>query len=310
MPLCHRSLKSSPLRGAKDSKGCRGKCLSQSESRSYYDTMTEMIANMGVAGEGAVIIFVAVVGVAVGSFLNVCIDRLPVGQSLVRPPSHCPACQRQLSVLDLIPVFSYLWLRGRCRYCRAPIGGRVLAVEAGTGLLFAFIWWSYGFGISTAITAFYGSLFLVLAVIDLERGIILNKIVYPTIALTLLLTLFCSISAPSTILCLIPSIFDSLIGGMVASGILLLPALVYKGSMGWGDVKMAALVGLVTGFPLAFVALLIAMIAGGLIAALLLLLRLRRRKDAIPFGPFLSFGTLVTLFWGSSIFGWYLQLLS
>ncbi|MFC1870367.1 prepilin peptidase, partial [Chloroflexota bacterium] len=127
----------------------------------------------------AIIIIFGLLGVAVGSFLNVCIDRLPGGGSLLKPPSRCPACQRRLTPRDLIPVFSYLWLRGRCRYCQSPIPRRVLWVELSTGLMFVFLWWQYGPTLELGIVTFYFCLLIVILVIDLEQGLILNKVVYP-----------------------------------------------------------------------------------------------------------------------------------
>ena len=239
-----------------------------------------------------------VVGIAIGSFLNVCIDRLPEKQSLLRPASHCPACQRRLALKDLIPVFSYLWLRGRCRYCRAPIPQRVLWVELGTGLMFAFLWWWYGFTPELGIMSFYFCLLAAILVIDLERGVILNKVVYPAAAIALIIAAFTSN----------PGIIKVLIGGGLGLVIMLLVALVSRGGIGWGDVKMGGLVGLLTGFPLVLVSLLLAVVSGGIVAAVLLLLKIKQRKQAIPFGPFLSLGTMLTLLWGASILNWYLQL--
>ena len=241
----------------------------------------------------------ALFGSAIGSFLNVCIDRLPLGKSLVYPPSHCDACQHPLAPKDLIPVFSYLWLRRRCRYCQAPIPRRLFWVETGSGLLFAFIYWHYGLSVELAVTAFYGSLFIVLLVIDLEHQLILNKIVYPAAVVALIIDVF----LPQ------PGIINGVIGGAIGFVFLLIPALIYRGGMGWGDVKMAALIGLVTGFPLVFVALLMGVILGGLVAGILLLLKIKKRKEAIPFGPFLSLATMATLLWGSNILNWYLGLL-
>lgn len=244
-----------------------------------------------------VIVF-ALVGTAIGSFLNVCIDRLPERQSLLRPASHCPACKHRLAFRDLIPIFSYLWLRGRCRYCQAPIPQRILWVELGTGLMFAFLWWRYGLTPELGIISFYFCLLTVILVIDLERGVILNKVVYPAAAIALIIAAF----MPN------PGIIKVLIGGGLGLVILLLVALVSKGGIGWGDVKMAGLVGLLTGFPLVLVSLLLAVVSGGLVAAVLLALKIKRRKQAIPFGPFLSLGAMLTLLWGTSILNWYLQL--
>ncbi len=247
--------------------------------------------------ETVFIVVFALFGTTIGSFLNVCIDRLPIGKSLARPPSHCDACQHCLLPKDLIPVFSYLRLRGRCHYCQAAIPRRVFWIELGTGPFFAFTYWHYGLSAEFAVSAFYYCLFAVLGVIDLERKLILNKIVYPAAAAALIIDGF-----------LPPGILNAVIGGAIGFVLLLIPALIYRGGMGWGDVKMAMLIGLVTGFPLVFVSLLMGIILGGLVAGLLLLFKLKRRKEPIPLGPFLSLTTMVTLLWGSHILNWYLGL--
>ena len=254
---------------------------------------------------GFIVIFV-LLGMAVASFLNVCCDRLPAGGSLVYPPSHCPACQRRLAIKYLIPVFSYLWLRGRCRYCRAPIPRRILWVEIATAVLFGFACWHYGLSIELAIALFYICLFIMILVIDLEHGLILNKVVYPAAAVALLISIFFSIFLPQ--LEIVPHIAQAGIGGGIGLVVFLLVVLISRGGMGWGDVKLAALIGLVIGFPLIIVALLMGIILGGLVAVLLLTLKIKRRKEAIPFGPFLSLATIVTLLWGSDILNWYLGL--
>ena len=140
--------------------------------------------------EVVLIVVFALLGTAIGSFLNVCIDRLPVGKSLLYPPSHCDACQHHLSPRDLVPVFSYLWLRGRCRYCHVAIPRRVLWVEVASGLLFAFLYWRYGLSVEFAVTASYCCLFIVLGVIDLEHKLILNKIVYPAALVALIISFY------------------------------------------------------------------------------------------------------------------------
>jgi len=254
---------------------------------------------------GFIVIFV-LLGMLVASFLNVCCDRLPAGQSLVYPPSHCPACQRRLAIKDLIPVFSYLWLRGRCRYCQALIPRRVLWVEIGTAVLFGFAYWRYGLSIELAIALFYLCLFIVILVIDFEHGLIFNKVVYPAMAVALLISIFFSIFLPQ--LKIVPEIKQAAIGGGIGLVLFFLVVLISRGGMGWGDVKLAALIGLVTGFPLIIVALLMGIILGGLVAGILLALKIKKRKEAIPFGSFLSLATIVTLLWGSDILSWYLGL--
>ncbi|MCL0095485.1 prepilin peptidase [Dehalococcoidia bacterium] len=254
-----------------------------------------------------------IVGICIGSFLNVCIDRLPRGQSIASPPSHCPACGRKLKRIELIPLVSYLWLRGRCRSCGTGIPRRVIGVELGTGFLFAFLSFSYGFGVEFLVLALCGSLFLVLAVIDLEHGLILNKIVYPAIGISLLLSPFWpSLGFARPFLGgtgMLPSALSSLSGGLIFAALLFVIALIYSGGMGWGDVKMAALIGLITGFPYVLMAMMISALISGAVAIPLLALRLRSRKEAIPFGPFLSLGAFIALLWGQELITWYLGLL-
>jgi leader peptidase (prepilin peptidase)/N-methyltransferase len=252
--------------------------------------------------EGVLIAIFALLGMIVASFLNVCIDRLPGGQSLLFPASRCPSCHHRLAIRDMVPVFSYLQLRGRCRYCRAPIPRRVLWVEVGTGVLFACLFWIYGLSIELAVAAFFSSILIVLMVIDLEHGLILNKVVYPAMAVALLTSAFLSQSE------VVPNIKYSAIGGGIGLALFLLIVLISRGGMGWGDVKMAALIGLVTGFPLVFVALFLAVILGGMAAGILLLLKIKKRKEGIPFAPFLSVAAIVTLLWGGSILSWYLEM--
>ncbi len=263
------------------------------------------------------IVLFALLGMVVASFLNVCIDRLPAGESLLFPASRCASCHRRLAIKDLIPVFSYLWLRGRCRYCQAPITKRILWVEIGTGILFAYLYWYYGLSAELAVTAFYFCLFIILMVIDLEHGLILNKVVYPSMAVALVISVFLPPSKvvyPSGTVALLintflpqPGIVQAAIGGGIGLGLFLLIVLISRGGMGWGDVKMAALIGIVTGY-LVSVALLLAVIFGGLVAVILLLLKIKRRKEGIPFAPFLSLGAMVTLLFGGNILNWYLGL--
>jgi len=238
----------------------------------------------------------SLLGTVIGSFINVCADRLPVGESLLRPASRCPACQHRLAITDLIPVFSYLWLRGRCRYCRAPIPQRVLAVELGMGLMFAFLWWRYGLTPELGIMSFYFCLLTIILVIDLEHGLILNKVVYPATGIALIIAAF----TPDL------GIVKGLMGGGLGLVVMFLLALLYRGGIGWGDVKMAGLVGVMVGFPRVLVALLLAIVGGGLVAGILLASKVKGRREAIPFGPFLSLAAMVTLLWGGDIMTWYL----
>ena len=264
--------------------------------------------------EAVFIVIFTLLGVTVASFLNVCIDRLPSNESLLFPASHCSSCRHRLSIKDLIPVFSYLWLHGRCRFCQAPIPRRLLWVEIGTGLLFGYLYWHYGLSIELAVAAFYCCLFIVLLFIDLEHGLILNKIVYPSVLVCIIISVFLPPSeliypSGSLISNFLPQlgIVQAAIGGGIGLVLFLLIVVISKGGMGWGDVKMAALIGIVTGYLIP-VAILLAVILGGLVAVILLLLKIKKRKESIPFGPFLSLATIVTLLWGGDILNWYLGL--
>jgi leader peptidase (prepilin peptidase) / N-methyltransferase len=260
------------------------------------------------------IVFAVLLGLLIGSFLNVCIDRLPAQQSLVSPPSHCSACGRRLAVTDLVPVFSYLFLRGRCRYCGAALPKRMMLVEAGTGILFGFLFWHYGLTVELAMAMAYASIFIVLTVIDLDHQLILNVIVYPAIILALALSL---LVPPSRMLAAGGSAFaapaflpeagiaQAAIGAGIGLAFFVVVIVVSRGGMGWGDAKLAALIGAITGY-LVPLAIFLAIITGGLIAVFLLVFKLKKRKEGIPFGPYLALGAMITVIWGNGIAGWYL----
>lgn len=243
-------------------------------------------------------ILIALLGAAIGSFLNVIIDRLPVRQSLLFPPSRCPACGNRLGILDLMPVLSYLCLRGRCRYCRESIPRRILWVESATMAGFVFLLWRYGLSPELGIMCFYWALLTVILVIGLERGLILDKIIYPAGAVALLINVF------SRDLGLI----NSLLGGGAGLLVMVLPLTFGRRGLGWGDVKMAGLVGLMLGFPLVLVAMFLAVVAGGLLAGLLLLFKVIKRNAAIAFSSFLAVAAMAVLLWGQNMLDWYLGL--
>jgi len=241
----------------------------------------------------------ALLGLAISSFLNVCIDRLPERASIVSPPSHCPACGRRLAPLDLIPLVSYFLLRGRCRNCGAPIPRRVLLVEAMTGLLFVLLWYHYGSSLQLLLATMYTCFFIVIFFIDLERHLVLNRVIYPAIIVALL-------AIPIT-----PNhdVVKLVGGGAIGFGVLFLIAFIYPAGMGMGDVKLATFIGLVVGFPSVFAALLISFVAGGLIGGGLLLTGLKGRKDPIPFAPFLVAGGMAAMLYGQQIIDWYVRCL-
>ena len=274
------------------------------------------------------IVIFTLLGLAVGSFLNVLIDRLPAKKSIVRPSSHCDSCEHKLSFLDLVPVFSYLILRGRCRYCQAHIPLRVLLVEVSSGLVFFLSYWrfvAYPPGdfessyIQFAITALWCCVFLTIIFIDWEHKLILNRITYPAALAGLLILGIDTISSDWSLLTYIKSfwpesgvlsvdILNGIIAGAMGFAFFFIVFLINPRGMGMGDIKLAFLIGLATGLPLAIVALLIGIFIGGLAAIVFLLMMKKSRKDVIPYGTFLAIGPIITLLWGNEIFDWYLNL--
>lgn len=235
-------------------------------------------------------VFAFFMGAAVGSFVNVVADRLPAGQSLVRPGSHCPVCGTHLRAFDLVPVLSYVWLRARCRYCGAAIPRRLPLVEAGTGLLFAFALASYGLSAAFAAAAVVLGLLVAIAIIDLEHGLILDRVVLPASVAALFMAPLWPLVGVEREFFLwsgpVASLASSLAGGVAGFGFFLAIVL-----LGLGGVVIAVWV---------------AVVAGGLVAAALLLLRKRGRKSEMPFGPFLAGGAAVALLAGPQLQSWYL----
>ena len=258
--------------------------------------------------------FIFLIGASVGSFLNVAADRVPGGRSLVRPRSYCESCQRPLASIDMIPVLSYVWLRGKCRHCKAGIPFRVVLVEAVTGALFLAVYLLHGIGVDFVVICACLSLLILISLIDLEHGLILDVMVIPSVVLLLLLAPFWSeieISRPffgdET---LIASLSNSFLSGLGAFLVFLVIAMIYPAGKGGGDVKFAPVLGLMLGFPGILFALWLAAIGGGLIAIGLVLVRRKSRKDTIPFGPFMAMGAVADLIAGPHALDWYQDLAS
>ncbi|MGQ9497209.1 MAG: prepilin peptidase [Desulfotomaculales bacterium] len=236
-------------------------------------------------------------GLSIGSFLNVVIYRLLRGESVLGGRSRCPACGRALGWCDLVPVLSYLLLRGKCRYCRAPISPRYPAVELLTGAVFAALFYRFGPTPALAKYLFLGAVLIAAAFIDLEHYLIPDRLVLAGVAGAVIL----GFAARDM------GIWPTLAGCAAGAGFLSVVAVISKGGMGGGDVKLAAVVGLFLGWPLVALALLLAVVVGGLAAAVFLLLGIKGRKDPVPFAPFIAAGTLAAILWGPHIIDWYQQ---
>jgi leader peptidase (prepilin peptidase) / N-methyltransferase len=234
---------------------------------------------------------------AFGSFLNVVVARVPIGRSVVHPPSACMECGQALAWYDNVPVLSWLVLRGRCRTCGTTISWRYPAVELSTALLVAACFWKFGLTWDAAVASFFCGVLVVLSAIDIDRRIVPNRIVLPAAVIVL---------AAQTILH--PSV-EWIAAGLGASLFLLLAALAYPRGMGMGDVKLALLLGVALGRTVP-VGMFAGMVAA-LVPSAVLFARhgTAARKMAIPFAPFLALGGLLALFAGHPLLHAYLKLL-
>lgn len=243
------------------------------------------------------LVFSALLGLAVGSFLNVVIYRVPRREGVVSGRSRCPACGHALAWYDLVPVASYLLLRGRCRYCGARVSPRYPAVEVCTAAIFVLVFWRFGLSPALAKYLFLGGLLVAASFIDLEHYIIPDGLIVAGLAGGAVLGL-----AARDV-----GLWSALAGLAVGGGALLLVALISRGGMGGGDVKLAAVTGLFLGWPLGPLGLFLGVCLGGFVAAFLLLFKIRGRKEPVPFGPFIALGSLLAMAWGREILAWYFR---
>ena len=246
-----------------------------------------------------------IVGVVVGSFLNVVIYRMPRGRSIVRPPSACPSCAARIRPWDNIPILSYLILRGRCRSCGERIPLRYLVVEVLSGTIPVLLYVVFGAGLQLFVYWPLAYALLVITFIDLDLQIIPDKITLPGIGVGLIV-------APLTGLMTLPG---SLLGVVVGGGSLyligILGAVAFnKESMGGGDVKLAAMLGAFLGWKAIVLLLLVAFLMGAVAGIAAIVRRGRDWDHIIPFGPFIASGAFLTMVWGEPALRWYMTLLS
>jgi leader peptidase (prepilin peptidase) / N-methyltransferase len=249
------------------------------------------------------IAFAAAFGALFGSFLNVCIYRLPLDKSVVWPASACPHCGRLLAWYENIPILSWMALRARCRTCGAPIGVRYPIIEAVTAVMFGFAWWHYGPGVLLASRLVFGCALIVLFAIDLEHHLLPNAITLPGIIVGVVFSFFAE-----------PGWMASLIGVLVGGGLLYGVAEAYyrvrhEEGLGMGDVKMLAMVGAFLGWKLTLLTLMLASLSGTVIGLSLIASGRGGMKYALPFGTFLALGAAAAATVGSPLLTWYLGLL-
>ena len=248
------------------------------------------------------LLFSFIFGAVVGSFLNVCIYRLPLCQSIVSPASHCFACKKPIAFYDNIPLISFLLLQGKCRNCRTPFSYQYPLVELMTGCMSLACLVTWGLTLTAFCTFIFIAALIVVAFIDLEHKIIPDTISLPGIVYGLLLSL------------LLPRItfLDSILGTVLGGGSLLLVAGVYylltkHEGMGLGDVKLLAMMGAFLGWKSILFIIMVGSFTGATIGIVIMLFKRKDRRYAIPFGPFLSLGAVSYLFYGNEIIYWYLQ---
>lgn len=239
-------------------------------------------------------IFIFLFGLITGSFLNVVIVRVPEGKSFIFSRSQCPKCGNELQLADLIPVASFLLLKGKCRDCSQKISLRYPLVEMLTAAMFLLAFFKLGVSVKLLEAYIFICLSITVAFTDLIYLRIPNKIV-----------IFGSIAAIPFIV-FSGSYIQALEGALIGGGFLFLLAILSRGNMGGGDIKLAAMQGLYIGFINIGLTLFFAFISAGVISIVLILLKIKNRKDAIPFGPFLALAGLLVYFFGSEIIQWYI----
>ncbi|MDW7672180.1 MAG: A24 family peptidase [Bacillota bacterium] len=241
-------------------------------------------------------------GLFIGSFLNVCIYRIPREESIVFPPSHCPACGTNIKAIDLIPVISWLALKGRCRSCGARISARYPSIELLTGILLLLVYLETGLTIDFVFLAVLTATLVVMTFIDVDHQIIPDGLVIFLFGVGFL-------NKVSSLVLNQPAYWlNSIWGLLLGGGFFLLIAVVSNGGMGGGDIKLMAALGFWFGWQGILMVMFLAFIIGGVAAVGFLIARKKGRKEMLPFGPFIALGTYLTALYGSGLWEWYTNL--
>lgn len=248
-------------------------------------------------------IFAFVYGLILGSFVNVCIYRIPENISLWTPPSTCPGCGYKLKWYDNIPVLSYIFLGAKCRSCKMKIAIQYPIVEILTGFIVALFYFKFGLSFDMIFLSAIIVVLITIAVIDYKTMIIPNGLVIALVIIGLFYIIASFIFPESFVISI--TWFESLIGFFAASLPLFIIAVISKGGMGGGDIKLMAAVGIFLGWKYVLVAMIAGSLIGAIISLTLIALKIKKRKDMIPFGPFLCLGILISAAIGPEIVNWY-----
>ncbi|MGG7142066.1 prepilin peptidase [Clostridium nigeriense] len=243
---------------------------------------------------------VLIIGLCIGSFLNVCIYRIAKEESIIFPGSHCTSCGHELKAYELVPVLSYIFLRGRCRKCKDKISIKYPLIEILNAILYLLLFWKYGFGLNFVFYCLLFSLLMVISAIDLE-----SKYIYSSTTLVGVLLAIIYIAIGSYLGEV--NILNNLLAGLIGYGIIFLIVLL-TGGMGSGDADIAGICGLFIGIKGVLVTLFVAIILGGIFASIALILKFKNRKSEIAFGPYIAIGTFICIFMGEKLLLLYMNL--
>lgn len=245
-------------------------------------------------------IIVFIYGLLLGSFLNVCIYRIPRGESISYPPSHCTNCSNKIKPYDLIPVVSYIFLRGKCRYCKETISVIYPLIELTNALLYLALYYQYGLSTELIKYTVLVSLMIVIGMIDLKTTDVYFSITVTGVIFAISFIVYYLFKDTS----ILTYIYGALLGGGIISLIILI-----AGGMGWGDAEICLLCGLFLGLKLTILTLLLSFVIGSIAGIFLILTKRKGRKDYIAFGPYIALASIISVLYGSEMMNWYLGIM-
>lgn len=244
------------------------------------------------------ILFIFILGLLIGSFLNVCIYRIPREESISYPPSHCTNCSSRIKWYDLIPVVSFIFLKGKCRNCSEKISIKYPVIELVTGILFVCTYFKYGFTVELVKYCLLLSLLIVIGIIDYSTTDVYLKTTLTGAIIGLIFIIINVISGNGFI--------DDVYGALIGGGLISLIILTTHG-MGWGDAEICFMCGLFLGWKLTLLMFFLSFIIGGISGVILIVSKRKTRKDYIPFGPFISIAAVIAILLGNEIISLYIS---
>lgn len=242
-------------------------------------------------------VYIFFVGLIFGSFFNVCIYRIPKGESIAFPPSHCTSCNTRLKPMDLVPVFSYIFLRGKCRYCGEKISPRYAIVEFATAVMYAGLYCKFGLSFDFLKYVILVSFLLIIGLIDYDTTDVYLVTTLSGIIVGVILAIAGFFMGEPPL--------NYLLGALLSGGIIAF-IIILTGGMGWGDAEICVMAGMYLGLGKSVVMMFFSFVLGGIIGIMLIITKKKSRKDYIPFGPYIVLGTMIAVFFGDTIIRWYM----